>query len=75
MSETNNANDEYRPRCINLMCKSMLVYGEAFESDPQYEAGLTDFWCQCTGKGLGPDGDGVALEECRNKERSCFREF
>ena len=28
--------DGYRPRCKNLYCKSMMVYGKAFESDPEY---------------------------------------
>ena len=35
----------YRPRCMNLCCKSMVVFGENFESDPDYQAGLTEFWC------------------------------
>ena len=34
----------YRPRCMFLSCKSMLVYGEDFESDPEYQAGATEFW-------------------------------
>jgi hypothetical protein len=66
---------EYRPRCMHLSCKSMLVYGEAFESDPDYQAGVTEFWCSKTSKGLGPDGDRVALEVCSDKERSCFQEY
>ncbi len=65
----------YRPRCKNLCCKAMLVFGEAFESDPDYQAGLTDFWCLHTSKGLGPDGDDVNLEMCSNPERSCFQEY
>ena len=31
------------PRCMHLQCKSMVVYGEGFEDDPDYQAGLTDF--------------------------------
>jgi hypothetical protein len=65
----------YRPRCMNLYCKSMLVYGEAFETDPEYQAGLTDFWCLCTSKGQGPDGDGVSLEGCSDPRRACFKEY
>ena len=65
----------YRPRCRNLYCKSMLVYGEAFETDPDYQAGVTDFWCLCTSTGRGPDGDNVSLEECSSPERACFQEF
>jgi len=45
---------EYRPRCMHLCCKAMMVYGEAFESDPDFQAGLTDFWCQRTMRGSVP---------------------
>jgi hypothetical protein len=65
----------YRPRCMHLCCKAMLVYGENFESDPDYQAGLTEFWCLRTSKGLGPDGDDVNLEMCSNLERGCFQEY
>jgi hypothetical protein len=67
--------DEYRPRCCNLCCKSMMVFGEAFESDPDYVAGVTDFWCVLTSKGQGPDGEHVSLEVCSDPKRSCFREY
>jgi hypothetical protein len=53
----------------------MLVYGEAFESDPDYQAGLTEFWCQLTSKGQGPDGEDASLEMCSNPERVCFAEY
>jgi hypothetical protein len=53
----------------------MVVYGEAFESDPEYQAGMTEFWCVQTGKGRGPDGGDVAMERCRNPERECYREY
>jgi hypothetical protein len=65
----------YKPRCLNLYCKSMLVYGESFEMDPEYQEGGTDFWCLCTSKNQGPDGGEVTLAECCNKERSCFQEY
>jgi hypothetical protein len=65
----------YRPRCKNLCCKSMLVYGEAFEQDPEFQAGMAQFWCTRTSKGQGPDGDDVALDLCSNPERKCFKEF
>jgi hypothetical protein len=66
---------EYRPRCRMLCCKSMLVYGEDFESDPEYQAGMTEFWCLETSQSLGPDGNGISLELCSDPQRSCFREF
>lgn len=62
-------------RCINIMCKAMMVYGEAFESDPDYQAGMTDFWCQCTQKANGPDNGSVSLELCTNPQRSCYQAY
>jgi hypothetical protein len=58
-----------------LSCKAMLVYGENFEQDPEYQAGVTDFWCVQTSRGEGPDGGTVALDVCSNPERGCFKEF
>ena len=65
----------YRPRCVNLSCKSMIVYGESFENDPEYQAGVVEFWCVLTSKGDGPDGCGADMEACSNPERSCFRPY
>jgi hypothetical protein len=66
---------ELPPRCIQLRCKSMLVFGEAFEQDPEYQSGNTDFWCVMTSKNIGPDGGDVNMDCCRNPERGCYREF
>jgi hypothetical protein len=60
---------------MNLCCKSMLVFGEAFESDPEYQAGMVNFWCTRTSKGQGPDGESVALDACSIPERTCYRAF
>lgn len=65
----------YRPRCMNLTCKSMMIYGESFESDPEYQAGLTEFWCTLTSRNLGPDGEDATLDACSNAERACFQAF
>jgi len=65
----------YRPRCKNLFCKAMLVYGEGFENDPDYQAGMAEFWCVRTSKGQGPDGDGVSMTECTNSERGCYEAY
>jgi len=62
-------------RCINLMCKAMLVYGEAFEMDPDYQAGTTDFWCQCTQKPNGPDDGELGLTLCSNPQRPCYQAY
>jgi hypothetical protein len=53
----------------------MMVYGEDFENDPDYQAGMMDFTCICTSNVQGPDGGDVGLELCRNPDRKCFREF
>jgi len=53
----------------------MLVYGEAFESDPDYQAGMTEFWCNQTAKNVGPDGDDVNMDSCCNPERSCYQAY
>jgi hypothetical protein len=60
---------------MHLCCKSMLVYGEAFESDPDYQSGVTEFWCNRTAKGRGPDGEDASMALCRNPERSCYQEY
>jgi hypothetical protein len=62
-------------RCIHLHSKAMAVYGEAFESDPDFQAGLTDFWCLLTAKGLGPDEGDVGLRECCDRQRGCYQEY
>jgi hypothetical protein len=64
----------YRPRCRNLTCKSMIVYGEAFESDPEYQMGVSDFWCLCTSRGIGPDDGDVSLDRCSGSDRDCYQE-
>jgi hypothetical protein len=53
----------------------MAVYGEGFEDDPDYQAGLTDFWCVHTARPVGPDGGEVGLRECRDPERDCYQEY
>jgi hypothetical protein len=63
------------PRCRHLCCKAMLVYGEDFVNDPDFQADMTNFWCIRTAKGLGPDGDEVTLDLCSNPERGCYQEY
>ncbi len=70
-----DASQEYRPRCIYLTCKSMQVFGENFENDPDFQAGMVEFTCTATFRNLGPDGNDVSYDECRNPERECFKEY
>ena len=65
----------YKPRCMYLTCKPMLVWGEDFQNDPEFQAGMVDFTCNQTMQGLGPDGDALSLDLCSNPERACFQEF
>lgn len=65
----------YRPRCIYLTCKSMQVFGEDFENDPEYQAGMVDFCCTQTYKAIGPDGGDTSVDLCSDPQRPCFREF
>jgi hypothetical protein len=65
----------YRPRCMHLCCKSMQVYGEDFLNDPEFQAGMVEFWCTQTFTAQGPDGGETSLDLCSNPERTCFREY
>ena len=53
----------------------MMVYGEAFENDPEFQAGMTEFWCVLTSKNDGPDSGPVDLEACSCAERTCFQPY
>jgi len=63
------------PRCTHLQSKAMAVYGEGFESDPDYQDGMSDCWCVQTGRGLGPDHGDVGLKPCSDPERGCYQEY
>jgi hypothetical protein len=63
------------PRCIHLQSKAMAVHGEGFESDADYQDGLTDFTCVKTGRPLGPDNDSVGMKPCSDPERGCYEEY
>jgi hypothetical protein len=64
-----------KPRCMYLTCKSMMVYGEDFENDPDFQSGQVEFTCSCTFTNQGPDGELVALNPCSESGRRCFREY
>jgi len=53
----------------------MQVWGEEFQNDPEFQAGMVEFWCTQTMKGAGPDGDDTSLDLCSNPERPCYREY
>lgn len=72
MSDTNTPK---APRCIHLTCKSMMVYGEDFEEDPEFQNGMNDFECLKTLTILGPDRGEASMEYCSNPARSCYQEY
>jgi hypothetical protein len=53
----------------------MQVWGEDFENDPEFQAGMVEFTCTQTYKSLGPDGGEIGMEPCCNRERECYREY
>jgi hypothetical protein len=63
------------PRCIHLQSKAMAVYGEGFESDPDFQDGMTDCWCVQSGRSLGPDYGEVGLKPCSDPDRECYQEY
>lgn len=63
------------PRCIHLSCKAMMVHGEDFEADPEFQDGVEDFECLKTFTLLGPDNGEASLELCSNPNRRCYEEY
>jgi hypothetical protein len=53
----------------------MAVYGEDFQNDPDYEAGLSDCSCVKTSTALGPDQGTVNLKACSDPDRDCYQEY
>jgi hypothetical protein len=62
------------PRCLHLQSKAMAVHGEAFTADPDYQDGLTDYWCVKSGRGIGPDLGPLGPHYCSDPGRSCYEE-
>jgi hypothetical protein len=53
----------------------MAVYGEGYESDPDFQDGTTDFWCVQTARALGPDNGEVGMKPCTDPDRGCYEEY
>ena len=62
-------------RCMHLQSKAMAIHGEGFQTDADFQDGLSDCWCNMTGKPLGPDRDVVNITACCNPERDCHQEY
>jgi hypothetical protein len=53
----------------------MMVYGEDFENDPDFQAGMVELQCLRSTQNMGPDGGELSLALCSNPERSCYQEY
>jgi len=63
------------PRCMNLCSKALMVHGEGYAADADFQAGLDQTWCGLTAKPLGPDDADVGWDTCSDPSRACYREF
>ncbi|MGF1580535.1 MAG: hypothetical protein ACFCD0_14330 [Gemmataceae bacterium] len=73
--DSNASQQRQALRCIHLTCKSMAVFGEDFEQDPEYQAGMVEFECIKTTGNIGPDRGDVSMEYCCNSKRRCYEAF
>ena len=62
------------PRCTHLQSKAMVVHGEGYEDDPDYQDEMSNFWCMQTGRPLGPDDGEVGMTPCSDPERGCYQD-
>jgi hypothetical protein len=60
---------------MHLTCKSMMVYGEDFANDPDFQAGMVEMQCTKTFTNIGPDKNETSLPLCSDPGRSCYREY
>jgi hypothetical protein len=60
---------------MHLTCKSMMVYGEDFANDPDFQAGMVEMQCNRTFSTIGPDQNETSLSLCSDPNRSCYREY
>lgn len=61
-------------RCRHILCKGMLVHGDAYTTPVDETCRSTDFWCQQTQRVLGPDGVLVSLSRCTDA-RPCYEDL
>jgi hypothetical protein len=61
--------------CSQLRHKGMYVYAELEPEATQYADGMepTAYWCACTQKAFGPDGEPVGAKDCTAGRQCCER--
>jgi hypothetical protein len=52
----------------------MAVHGESFANDPDYQDGLTDYWCVKSARSIGPDMGPLGPDVCSDPNRDCYEE-
>lgn len=58
--------------CGNLRHKGMYVLPDAVvEQDYSDQTGASSYWCVCTQKAFGPDGEPVNARDCVAGRRCC----
>jgi hypothetical protein len=51
--------------CANLRHKGMYVQPDGVVEDDHHETlGASSYWCVCTQKAFGPDGEAVNAHDC-----------
>jgi hypothetical protein len=78
MKEANSRTPELpvlAPRCLHLQSKAMAVHGESFANDPDYQDGLTDYWCVKSARSIGPDMGPLGPDVCADPNRECYEEY
>jgi hypothetical protein len=48
-----------------------VLVGSTVENDYDDMLGGTSFWCECTQKAFGPDGDPVNARDCVDGRKCC----
>lgn len=61
--------------CSHLRHKGMYVFAELTPEAAEYREDFdaTAFWCVCTQRAFGPDGEPVSAEQCGSARGCCER--
>jgi len=60
-----------RVRCVHLLCKEAFT-GVPEPHEVEFAANPPMFWCDRTGRPLGPDGSAATEARCHGPGRSCY---
>jgi hypothetical protein len=60
-----------RARCVHLLCKEACT-GVPEAHEREFAANPPIFWCDRTGRALGPDGGAATEARCGGTPRRCY---